>query len=563
MFFICLIVSDLLKFSSLRKSYCQDFTRGFMNLLILIKTTILSTLNLEILTFHAAPVCLAIELNFSLARIILLIIWFLVCMYCAQQIQYSQLVSKGHKTTASLGALFLGPFLYLFLMILDAYDRASQNEKSIVTKLKNTISGVRFSTSSASKDLPIKLLDSSGRSINEIYGHGDRGRNQKSHILELTDEIIFNALEERASDILIDPKTDTTYTIRFRVDGVLRTVEQLDSATCQAVINSIKAVSNMDISDKRRPQDGAFIARTMDDTVSFRVASAGVLSGEKLSIRVLHQDVSRFKLTSIGLGEKQRQVIEEMIKKPSGMILLSGPTGSGKTTTLYAMLQNIDRMIRNVITVEDPIEYVLPNASQIEVNPKADITFAKSLRSILRQDPDIICIGEIRDEETAGIALRAAQTGHLVIATVHSNSNASALIRLLDLGVSPLLLSSGLNLIITQRLIRKLCNRCKVTAQLTPLQIQNFRKKKINYANIQQAVGCDYCNGTGYYERTGIYDFLVVDNKLKASIAQNKISLEELRKEGDKRGRSNLQKQALLKVVSGVTSIEEMSRVLG
>jgi general secretion pathway protein E len=245
------------------------------------------------------------------------------------------------------------------------------------------------------------------------------------------------------------------------------------------------------------------------------------------------------------------------------MILMCGPTGSGKTTTLYAMLNEIDRFTRNIITIEDPIEYVLENVSQIEINPKADITFAKSLRSILRQDPDVICVGEIRDEETAGIALRAAQTGHLVLATIHSNSNASALVRLMDLGVSPLLLSSGLNFILTQRLLRQLCRNCKIPAQLTQSQIHDFHKRKINYANMFQACGCEDCDGTGYRGRTAIYDMLDLDDRLKASIANNPTLLTQLRKEGDKKGKSNLQKQGLKTATSSITSLEELKRVLG
>jgi type II secretory ATPase GspE/PulE/Tfp pilus assembly ATPase PilB-like protein len=227
------------------------------------------------------------------------------------------------------------------------------------------------------------------------------------------------------------------------------------------------------------------------------------------------------------------------------------------------MLNKIDLFTRNVITVEDPIEYVLPNASQIEVNPKADITFAKSLRSILRQDPDVICVGEIRDEETAAIALRASQTGHLVLATIHSDSNASALVRLLDLNVTPLLLSSGLDVLVSQRLVRRLCNNCKVPAELSQNQIRDLRKKGINYKNIFQAEGCDQCHETGYRGRIAVFDILILDNELKADIATNKLSVTHLRKEGDKKGRSNLRKQGLRAVVSGITSLEELKRVIG
>ena len=506
-------------------------------------------------------------LSFDPIKLACLVIWVYLCLYFVQRVQFSPLVPKGRKTVANIATLFFGPLILLVLSILDVTKAASEDRRGVFDVIKNRLqdvwASIGSSVSAVSKDKSaIKLFDSSGRNIKEIYGHG-KGKREDSHVLALTEQIITDALEQRASDILIDPKDQSTYTLRFRVDGVLRTVEQFDPDACHAVINSIKAVSSMDIAEKRRPQDGAFVAQTADGTVSFRVASAGVLNGEKLSVRVLSQNADRFKLANIGLSEKQRTIIENAVKKPSGMVLMCGPTGSGKTTTLYGMLNEIDLSTRNVITVEDPIEYVLPNASQIEVNPKADITFAKSLRSILRQDPDVICVGEIRDEETAAIALQASQTGHLVLATVHSDTNASALVRLLDLGISPLLLSSGLDIIICQRLLRRLCSNCKVPAELSQNQIHEFRRKGINCSNIHQAGGCEKCTGTGYYERIAIFDILVLDDKLKAQIANNQLSMTQLRKEGEKKGRSNLKKQGLKRVVSGITSLKELKRVVG
>ena len=278
---------------------------------------------------------------------------------------------------------------------------------------------------------------------------------------------------------------------------------------------------------------------------------------------MLQQKAGMFKLANIGLSEKHRTIIQNSILKPSGMLLLCDPTGSGKTTTLYAMLNSIDLNVRNVITVEDPIEYVLPNASQIEVNPKADITFAKTLRSILRQDPDVICVGEIRDEETAAIALRAAQTGHLVVATIHCYSNASALVRLLDLGVAPVLMSSGLSLLISQRLLRQLCSNCKKPAQLTQSQIEDFRRRRIDHKNIFRANGCNKCRGTGYRGRMAIFDIMNIDDELKARIADSDLSIANLRKDGDKVGISNLRKQGLKLILSGITSLKELKRVVG
>ncbi len=521
--------------------------------------------------FGAVGAAIVIEsaaegLAFNPIRLLLLIGWVYLGLYFVQRVEFSAVVPKRYKPIANVLTLVLGPIPLLVLLIADVIKTPKEQRGSIVAAIRQRLAmisdGIRSSKLMGSKEKAITLLDTSGTDIEKIYGHGKINR-QDSHILKLTEQMIYDALQDRASDILIDPKSENVYTIRYRVDGILREIDRLESGTSSAVINSIKAVSSMDISEKRRPQDGAFVAKTAEGTVSFRVASAGALNGEKLSIRILKQDASKYTLESIGLTEKQRHIIEKAISKPSGMILLCGPTGSGKTTTLYAMLNKIDFYTRNVITVEDPIEYVLPNTSQIEVNPRAGITFAKSLRSILRQDPDVICVGEIRDEETALIALQAAQTGHLVLATVHSNSTASSLIRLIDLGVTTLMLATGLNLIVSQRLVRRLCKYCKAPAKLSRSQIKDFERRKINYANIYEAVGCENCFQTGYLGRVGIYDILTLDDDLKDKITNNTLPVTQLRKDGDVRGKSNLQKQGLLKVVTGVTSLEELARVVG
>jgi type II secretory ATPase GspE/PulE/Tfp pilus assembly ATPase PilB-like protein len=411
-------------------------------------------------------------------------------------------------------------------------------------------------------DSTLRLFDATGTELNELYGHTG-GRSADRKFLDLTVRIIDDALQKRASDILIDPKDQSTYTVRLRIDGILRTVQEVPAETCRAIVNSVKAVSSMDISERRRPQDGAFTARKSGTTISFRVASAGALNGEKLSIRALNQHAGRFTLTDMGIPERQRATIVSAISRPSGMVLICGPTGSGKTTTLYSMLNQIDRLTHNVITVEDPIEAPLPEASQIEINAKADITFAKTLRSILRQDPDVICVGEIRDEETAEIALRAAQTGHLVLATIHCDSNSSALIRLLDLGVSPLLMSSGISLLLSQRLLRKLCDQCKKPVQLAPNVAQEFRQKGIDPKNMFEAGGCPRCGGTGYYGRMAICDLLVVTEELRTEIANNGAIAAKLKTEDEKKGRVNLKSEAIRKVAAGLTSLEELKRVVG
>ena len=511
------------------------------------------------------PLLSTVDLGFNPIRLVLLIGWVYLCVYFVQRAYFSPLVPKNYKLIANAVTLLTGPFLLLTLFIIDAAKKTHGTGDSFFIVLKRQIRQVlealHAERSDAEEDSTLRLLDSAGRSIDEICGHAD-AKHDDARVLDLTEATIADALERRASDILIDPKDASTYTIRLRVDGMLRVVKELNGDLCRSLINSIKAVAGMDISERRRPQDGAFIARKGTMTASFRVASAGAMHGEKLSIRILNKDAGSLMLTDLGISKKQYAVLQGQIARPAGTILICGPTGSGKTTTMYAMLNEIDRFTRNVITVEDPVEAVLPQASQIEINPKADITFAKALRSVLRQDPDVICVGEIRDEETAEMALRAAQTGHLVLATLHSESNATALIRLLDLGVSPLLLSAGLNLVVSQRLLRCLCERCKAPAHLSDSQIDGFRRRDVDQARIFEPAGCKFCDDTGYAGRTAVCDLMIVDDSLKARIATSESLIDHLRMEGTQ-SQSGLRKQGFKKVVAGITSLDEIKRVVG
>jgi type II secretory ATPase GspE/PulE/Tfp pilus assembly ATPase PilB-like protein len=407
----------------------------------------------------------------------------------------------------------------------------------------------------------IELLDTSGRTFKEVYGGESKDPETGKKTLDKTEQIIFEAIKNRASDILIDPTTDSFYTVRFRIDGFLRTQEQIDAEKCVAVINSVKAISKMDIAEKRRPQDGSFMAKTRDANIYFRVASAGVMGGEKLTIRVLNQSTGILKLEDIGVARKNFEILSKAMKQSAGMIIICGPTGSGKTTTLYGLLGTIDFFARNVVTVEDPVEYVLPHTSQIEVNPKADITFANALRSILRQDPDVIVAGEVRDAETAAMAFQASQTGHLVLATLHSSSNLATLVRLMDLGIKPLLLSSALSLIVSQRLVRKLCDNCKRPADLSTEQIEEFKMRGVNIKEVKTADGCKKCGGTGYYGRTAIMDVMILDEKIKTILADDRLSPGNLKKKGDERGKTALRREGMKKVLSGLTTLEEVKRV--
>jgi type II secretory ATPase GspE/PulE/Tfp pilus assembly ATPase PilB-like protein len=507
-----------------------------------------------------------VDLMVSPVRLIVLLGWAYMCFFFAHKIQFSPYISTQHKTLFIVACLIAGPFVFLALVVKRALRLSLETGTSFAESLSQSISDwfsglVSLSFLPGRAKTKIVIMDSSGRNIREIYGQ--RNNKQKRSVLDLTESIISTAVQNRASDILIDPRSESEYTIRFRIDGSLTTHQTVSSESARAVVNSLKAISNMDIAERRRPQDGAFLAHIGAMNVSFRMASAGVINGEKLSIRVLNQNASTHTLDDVGLTQKQTQIIRKITRKPAGMILVCGPTGSGKTSTLYAMLNEMDRFTRNVVTIEDPIEAVLTDASQIEVNAKADITFANALRSILRQDPDVICVGEIRDEETAEIALRAAQTGHLVFATIHCDSNSDAILRLLDLGVSSALLAAGLQLIVSQRLIRCLCDNCKEPANLTTTQIKNLTLKNIDHRGIQVSGECEKCHKTGYYGRTAIADVTVVTPEFREKIAKNKNIVHELKKTVAKEGTSNLKKQGLKKAVSGLTTLSEIKRVLG
>ena len=506
-----------------------------------------------------------VKLLFSPLRIAFLIFWFYLCMYLIQRFEFSPIIPKKLKAGMNVLMLIFGPFVLLVFIIAEAAQRVQERSISFFEAVKRAfgkaVEIVDFShfAGARGKD-SIILLDALGRNLFEVYGNAKDSKEDRG-TLEHTQKIIATAVDSLASDILIDPVSSDGYVVRYRIDGMLRTAEEVGFKQCAAIVNGIKAISGMDISEKRRPQDGAFIAKTADGNISFRVASAGVLHGEKLSVRVLSQATMQITLADLGMDEKYQRLVKDAITHQSGMILVCGPTGSGKSTTMQAMLREIDFYTRNVITIEDPIEYVLPKASQIEINPKAGITFASTLRSVLRQNPDVIFVGEIRDEETASTALGASQTGHLDFTTLHSSSNAAAVVRLMDLGVKPLLVSSAIDLIISQRLVRKLCPECKVAENLNDAQLEKFRVKNVDINKIMRPTGCRHCGDTGYKGRTAIFDIMVLDDDVKAQILSPGFSVSKFKNVGDEQYRTNLKKQALKLALEGITSLEEVKRV--
>ena len=499
-------------------------------------------------------------MDFDPGRFLVLLSWFFAGLYLVQRYGNSKLVSPVTKYLSYLLLLTLGPLYFLLLLGIFVLQKSQDGKTTLweATQIGLSAQSVgSFSLVGPDARTPVVLRDGSGRTLDEIYSRvgGD------SAVLLLTAEIVGQAVRDLASDILINPTSASQSAVRFRIDGRLRSVYELTSDESKSVINSIKAISGMDIAERRRPQDGAFVASTPQGNISFRVATAGVLNGEKISIRVLDQSVANYSLRDIGLTKKNFDLLSNQIQSPSGMILVCGPTGSGKSTTLHSMLKQIDFDSRNVITIEDPIEYVLPQASQIEINTKAEITFAKALRSVLRQDPDVISIGEIRDAETAEIALQASQTGHLVFATIHASSNPTALLRLIDLGIRPFLIASALNIVVSQRLVRKLCKHCKTTAKLPPDQIRSLQKRNLDLSRIKSAQGCSRCKGTGYRGRTGVFDVMVLSGKISERLAAGKLNMQNFGKGADGKTQHLLYQNATRLVLAGLTTFEEAKRL--
>jgi general secretion pathway protein E len=378
-------------------------------------------------------------------------------------------------------------------------------------------------------------------------------------------ELVYDAVLRRATDIHLEP-TSEQLSVRYRIDGILHAAEPFDRPTGDAVVNVFKVLSAMDISEKRKPQDGSFGASLQGRSLDFRVATSGSKAGEKLVMRILDNSKGVTKMDDLGMRPKLIEQVKGVVTQPHGMFLCCGPTGAGKSTTLYAALREIDRYQKNIITVEDPIEYQMDNITQMEVNTKSGQTFATSLRSILRQDPDVIMIGEIRDQETASIACQAANTGHMVFSTVHSNDAVTALFRLLDLGVEPFMIASALSGVLGQRLVRLLCEACKEPYKPKPefLKKANLPADKVDVfyrrpENPEQV--CQQCGGTGYFGRTGIYELLVLTEAMRDMIRENP-SINKIKAEARKGGMIYLQEDGLRQVIQGKTSIEELLRVV-
>jgi type II secretory ATPase GspE/PulE/Tfp pilus assembly ATPase PilB-like protein len=570
------------------------FTRGQAGLLALAAVLIL-----------AGPVCAAEGFPrgpgfyFSIPKLVCLtvvyILWIAVCNWVDRDSYALHLPSELWNLllfacgAVGLGLCFVLPFFWLsFILLLILFATPSFIYVSV--RNQRVPEAERVLTQAHLAELAERFLklkfgrggdeDSEAPPI-EFLGKSNRAEDEEARIAraaaskgyKAAREMVYEALQKRATDIHLEPTKDEM-TVRFRIDGILHAADPFSRGMGDAVLNIFKVLGDLDITEKRKPQDGSFSARASGNMIDFRIATAGSVTGEKMVMRILDTSAQIADLTQLGMREKLRDRTRTIADQPHGMLIVCGPTGAGKSTTLYACLNEIDRFQKNVITVENPVEYKIENVTQIEINPKAGKTFAGELRSILRQDPDVIYIGEIRDKETAEIACQAAQTGHMVFTTLHANDTVTALGRLIDLGVQPFMVADAVNAILGQRLVRLLCKKCKVRYKPNPELIRkaNLPADKIRFfyrpPDPGEANGdgrdedgvCDNCGGTGYRSRTGVFELFELTDKIKDLIRENP-NLNLIRQEAVKEGMKSLQEDALRQVIEGKTSIQEMLRV--
>jgi type II secretory ATPase GspE/PulE/Tfp pilus assembly ATPase PilB-like protein len=398
-------------------------------------------------------------------------------------------------------------------------------------------------------------------------------RDQRDEIIVQMVDLLFSyGQQSKASDIHVEPEQKRII-VRFRIDGVMHEVLELPKEMYELFLTRIKILAKMRTDEHRAAQDGKLRFAHEDQTVDVRVSIVPIVEGENIVMRLLSAKSRQFDLEAIGLVGDNLKKIRATIKSPHGMILVTGPTGSGKTTTLYAVLKILNKKSVHISTIEDPVEYDIDGISQIQVNKKTELTFAKGLRAIVRQDPDIIMVGEIRDKETAGIAVNSSLTGHLVLSTLHTNDAATTLPRMVDMGVEPYLVASTVNIVIAQRLVRRICNTCRVSYRLDKKDmkilnsnehikdyLKQARRKGIGQINFYKGAGCKTCGHTGYMGRTGLFELLTMSDEIKALVTKNATST-ELNKLAREQGMKSMLEDGLEKILEGETTLEEVLRV--
>ncbi|HET7434599.1 MAG TPA: GspE/PulE family protein [Thermoanaerobaculia bacterium] len=455
-------------------------------------------------------------------------------------------------------------------LALETYRSMAKQEMELVVASESDVMGVineqygfRASVTKAERDLSKGAIDLSNLEQYVKLKSGAEIETSDQHIVNAVDFLLQHAYDSRASDIHVEPKREQAL-IRFRIDGVLHEIQRVPKLVNLAITSRLKTMCRMDIAEKRRPQDGRIKTEHDGKEIELRVSTLPTAFGEKVVMRIFDPDVLLRDLGGLGFYEDELRTFADWIKRPHGIILVTGPTGSGKTVTLYSALKSLASPEINITTIEDPIEMVHDEFNQTSVQSKIGITFASALRTILRQDPDIIMVGEIRDAETAQNAVQAALTGHLVFSSLHTNDASTSITRLVDLGIQPFLISSTLIGAMAQRLVRKICDDCKRNRPLTVeeaamLNLQAPPDKRII---VKEGAGCNRCRNTGYFGRTGIFEILPVDNSIRDLIDRSEDFL-KIKDMAVKRGMRTLRQSALRKLAEGTTSFEEVVRVTG
>jgi general secretion pathway protein E len=420
-----------------------------------------------------------------------------------------------------------------------AYDRATGTAAEVIEHLDADAEAV---LPGGLLDEPVDLLDAT----------------DEAPIIRLVNSVLFQAVKERASDVHFEPY-EREFVVRYRIDGVLYNVLTPPQRLQAAITSRIKLMAHLNIAERRLPQDGRIGLRIAGRDIDVRVSSIPTVHGERLVLRLLEKGAVNLELETLGFDPRQMEQMKRILALPNGIVLVTGPTGAGKTTTLYGAISRINSPDRNILTIEDPIEYQLKGIGQMQVNPKIELTFASGLRSILRQDPDVILVGEIRDSETAEIAVQAALTGHLVLSTLHTNDAASAITRLVDMGVEPFLVSSSVSAILAQRLVRRVCDHCKTPYTPSPAEVAKLGLPPGDHTFFH-GTGCAECTQTGYRGRLGIFEILTMDEPLRALILTHPDTA-HVREYADRHGVGTLREDGAAKVRAGLTTTEEVVRV--
>lgn len=437
-------------------------------------------------------------------------------------------------------SLVLAPRNQILSAVNALYDRVGESAQQLVDGLENN---------------EFTIIDDFEQTADLLDDTSD------APVIRLVNHMISQAVKTMASDIHIEPFQDTLK-VRYRIDGILYEMLNPPKGIQASLISRIKVMAKMDIAEKRVPQDGRAQVRIGNQEIDIRISTVPTSYGERLVMRLLNKSGYFLEFSRFGLSHENVRLINKIIRQNNGLVLVTGPTGSGKTTTLYSALSEINSPDKNIITIEDPVEYNLKGIGQIQVNAKTGVTFAKGLRSIVRQDPDIVLIGEIRDVETAEIAIQSALTGHLVFSTLHTNDSAGAITRLVDLGVEPYLIASSLNAVIAQRLVRLLCNACKQECQLESSHIKTLNEAGQEYIGkvIYKPQGCPKCFNTGYIGRQAIFEVMLMNDVLKRLILETS-DANQIKNTALKFGMATLRQDGMSKVIKGITSIEELLRV--